>query len=116
MGPIEDSLRETLCPALFVGEEVSSDLREILGHSVKRGGLGIPEPRLSVERVYNTSKAASKVLVGSLLGGTDLNCVVHKGCIRRDSPAGQNQRGLAENAVLSRRKDLEDGAGLNRLR
>ena len=85
MGPIEDSLRETLCPALFIGEEVSSDLREILSYSVKHGGLGIPKPSLSVERAYNTSKAASKVLVGSLLGGTDLNYVVHKGCVRRDS-------------------------------
>ena len=27
MGPIEDSLRETFFPAIFVGEEVRSDLR-----------------------------------------------------------------------------------------
>ena len=41
---IEDTLREALFPALFGGEEVSDDLREILGHSVKHGGLGIPDP------------------------------------------------------------------------
>ena len=36
LGPIEDALREAFFPALFGGEEVSADHREILGHSVKR--------------------------------------------------------------------------------
>ena len=74
-GPIGDALRDDFLPAIFGGEEVSADLREILGHSVKCGGLGIPNPRLSAERAYSTSKAASKVLIGSLLGGTNLNYV-----------------------------------------
>ena len=78
MGNIEDDLREIFFPALFGGEEVSEKLREILGHSVKRGGLDLPYPCLWAERVYNTSKAASEVLVGSLLGCTDLNCGAHK--------------------------------------
>ena len=51
MGPIEDAPRETFFPALFLGEEVSADLREILGRSVKCGGLGILDPYLSVELV-----------------------------------------------------------------
>ena len=59
-GPIEDALKEAFFLALFGGEEVSTDLREILGHSVKCAGLGIPDPQLSVEREYNTSKAASE--------------------------------------------------------
>ena len=50
---------------------------------MKRGGLGIPEPHLLVERAYNTSKSSSEVLVGSLLGGTNLNYVVHKGPVRQ---------------------------------
>ena len=82
MGPIEDELRDALFLTLFVGEEVSANLREILGHSVKRGGLGITNPLLSAECVYNNSKAASKVLVGSILVGTDLNYVAHTGCRR----------------------------------
>ena len=45
IGPIEDALREALFPELFVEEEVSSDLKEIIGYSVKIGGLGfIPDP------------------------------------------------------------------------
>ena len=50
MGPIEYALREAYFLALFGGEEVSTNLREILSHSVKHGGLGIPDPRQSVER------------------------------------------------------------------
>ena len=51
MGPIKDALREAFFPAKFEMEDVSADLIEILGHSVKRGGLGIPDPRLLEERV-----------------------------------------------------------------
>ena len=64
MGLIEDSLREAFFPELFGREEVKSDLKEILGHIMKRGGLGITDPQLPTERAYNTSKAAGEVLVG----------------------------------------------------
>ena len=92
MGPIEYSLRKAFFPALFGGEEVSSDLREILGHSVKPVGLDIPNPWLLVECVLKTSKAASELLVGSFLGGIDLNYAAHKGCVRRASSGGRKHR------------------------
>ena len=44
MGPIEEALREKFFPALFRGEEINADIRKILAHSVKNGGLGIPDP------------------------------------------------------------------------
>ena len=47
MGPIEEDLRYKFFPTLFGGEEINADFRKILGHSVKHGGLGIPDPRLS---------------------------------------------------------------------
>ena len=59
MGPIEEALREKFSPAPFRGEEINTDFRKIIGHSVKHGGLGIPDPRLSTESAYNTFKAAS---------------------------------------------------------
>ena len=59
MGPIEKSLREKFLPTLFRGEEINTNFHSILGHSVKHGGIGIPDPRLSAESAYNTSKAAS---------------------------------------------------------
>ena len=59
MGYIEEALREKSPPSLFGGEEITANFRKILGHSFKHGGLGIPDPRLSAESAYNTSKAAS---------------------------------------------------------
>ena len=78
MGPIEEALREKFFPALFGGEEINADFRQILGHSVKHGGLGMPYPRLSEDCAYNTSKADSRELVDSLLGVSALNYVVHR--------------------------------------
>ena len=60
MGPIEEALREKSPPSLFGGEEIDADFRKILGHRVKHGGLGIPDPRLSADSAYNTSKVASR--------------------------------------------------------
>ena len=83
---------------------------------MKFGGLVIPDPRVSAERLYKTSKSASKVLVGSVLGGANLNCVVHKGFIHRYSADGRKQRETAEKAVILIRKELADRAVLNLLR
>ena len=60
MGPIDEALGEKFFPLLFGGEEITSDFRKILGHSVNHGGLGIPDPRLSAECAYNNSKGASR--------------------------------------------------------
>ena len=81
MGPIEEALREKLFPALFRGEGISTDFRQTLGHSVKHGGLGIPDPWLSEERAYKTSKVDSGKLVDCLLGGSALNYIGHRECI-----------------------------------
>ena len=78
MCPIEEALREKCFPSLFGGEEINADFRKILGYSVKHGGLGIPDPRLSAESAYNTSKAASRELLDSLIGSSVLNCVGHR--------------------------------------
>ena len=67
MSPIEEALREKCFPLLFGGEEITANFWKILGHIVKHGGLGIPDPGLSAEGAYNTSKAASRKLVESLL-------------------------------------------------
>ena len=83
---------------------------------MKRGGLGIPDPRLSDEHTHNTSKAARDVLAGSLLGGTDLNYVEHKYFLRRLSVDARKYQEYSNIEALTRRKELADGAGLNRLR
>ena len=46
MDPIEEALRETFFPALFRGEDINTDFRKILGHSVNHGGSDIPDPQV----------------------------------------------------------------------
>ena len=54
-------------------------------------------------------------LVGSLLGGTDLNYVAHKGCVRKASADVRNHLELAEKVLILKHKELADGAVLDRL-
>ena len=87
MGPIEEALREKFFPTLFGWEEINTNVCKILGHSIKHGGLGIPDHRLSAESAYNTSKVTSRELVDSLLGGSVLNYVGHRACVHKASLA-----------------------------
>ena len=102
IGPIEESIREKFFPALFGGEEINANFRQILGHSVHHGGLGIPDPRFSEESLYNTSKAASRELVDSLLGGSVLNYVGHRACVRKASQSERLSKRIADLSVLNR--------------
>ena len=78
---IRGDVRETLLPALFMGGEIDSNFRKILGRSVKHGGLGIPDPRSLAKSAYNTSKASSGGMLGSLLGIISLTYVGHRAYI-----------------------------------
>ena len=90
MGPIEEDLRErNSSPQYSGGRRSAPTFRKILGHSVKHGGLGILDLWLSAEISYNTSKAASGELVDSLLGGSALNYVGHRACVRRGKFRGK---------------------------
>ena len=115
MGPIEEALTEKFFPALFGGEEINANSQQILGHSFKHGGLGIPDPRLSAESAYNTSKAASGELVDSLLGVSALNYLGHRSCVHKASLAARRPKMHIELVDMARRKDLAGGQGRNRL-
>ena len=115
VGPIEETLREKFFPSLFGGEEITADFRKILGHSVKHGGLGIPEPRLSAESAYNTSNAASRELVDSLLGGSVLNYVGHRAYVRKVGQTVQLRKKSVEIAEILKRQEQAGGQEKNRL-
>ena len=102
MGPIEEALREKFFPALF-GGGIKSNFRKILDHRVKHGVLGIPDPRLSAESAYNTSKAASRELVDSLIGGSVLNYVGHRECVRKASQSARQTKMSVELAKIFKR-------------
>ena len=115
MGPIEEALREKFFPSLFGGKGVNSDFRKILGHSVKHGGLDIPDPRSSAECAYNTSKVDSRELVDSLLGGSSLNYVGHWACVCKASQTARQTKMSVELADIFKRKELAVGQERNRL-
>ena len=84
---------------------------------MKHGGLDKPDPYLLEERTYNISKAAREVLVGSLLEGTNLDYVAHKGCVRRASSNGRNQREGLKACQVNRRRPVhrKEGNGREKL-
>ena len=92
MGLVEEALREKFFPALFRGEEINANCQKILGHSIKHDGLGILDPRLSVDIAYNTSKLASREQVDSLLRGSSLKYVGHRVCVRRASLSERREK------------------------
>ena len=94
---------------LFREEEINADFCKILGRSIEHGGLSIPDPWLSAESAYNTSKAASRELVYSLLGGSYLNYVGHRSCLRKASLVARCENMHVELGELSRQKDLAGG-------
>ena len=114
MGPIKKALRDKFFPALFRREVINANFRKILGHSVKHGGLGILYAQLSAEIAYNTYRAASRELVDSHLGGSVLNYVGHRACIRKSSLAEIRAKMNVDLGELARRKDLAGGQQRNR--
>ena len=115
MSTIEEAIREKFFPALFGGEEINSKFRQILGHSVKHGGLVIPNARLSAEIAYNTSKADSGELVDYILGGSALNYVGHRACVCKASLAAREAKMHIKLVELVRRKELAGDQERNRL-
>ena len=115
MGPIEEALREKFFPALFGGEDINADFQQILGHSINHGSLVIPDPRLSEESAYNTSKADRGELVDSILGGSSVNYVVHRSCICKASLAVRRAKIHVKLGDLARRKELSGGQERNHL-
>ena len=115
MGPAEEALRKKFSPALFGGDEINANFWKILGHSVNYGGLGIPDPQLSAESTYNTSKADSLELVDSILGGSALNYVGHRACVRGASAGERRERKHVELEKMAIRKELVGGQERNRL-
>ena len=82
-----------------------------MGYSVKHERLGIPEPWSSSDIQYNTSKAASGELEGSLIGAIDLNYIDHRG----SSTGARKDQQHMEMLDLDIQKDLAGVQERNRL-
>ena len=77
--------------------------------------LGIPDPWILVESALNTSKAASRELVDSLLGGSVLNCRGHRACIRKASQSAILSKRIAELSELFKQQEQAGRQEKNRL-
>ena len=115
MVTIEDALREKFFPVLCGGGEINANFWQILGHSVKHGGLCIPDPWLSAYSACNTSKSSSGKLVDSLLGGSALNYVGHRVCVRKASLVERRAKMHVKIGEMARQKELAGGHQRNRL-
>ena len=69
-----------------------------------------------MESVYNTYKAASGELLGSLLGGTALNYVGHRDCVCGDILGARKERKCLDMTDLDRQKGLMGGQERNSLK
>ena len=70
---------------------------------------------MSAESEYSISKAASEELVDSLLGGSTLNYVGYRACVRKASLAARRAKMYIELGELARRKEIAGGQERNRL-
>ena len=67
--PLEEAIRRELIPALLgtTTEEIDGELRQVLTHSVKKGGMAIRNPVDTAEHVHAASKNATAHLIRSLI-------------------------------------------------
>ena len=77
--PVETAIRKHLIPALIRVKpaEVDDDLRQLLAHGVKFGGLSLRNPVGGANRLFQASSQAAAVLVASLLSNGDLDALAH---------------------------------------
>ena len=100
-------MRTQLIPALLQQPPgwTSDDLRTLLSHGVKFGGMNTGNPVERADRLFEASEAASGVLVASLLDGTELQLVTHRGQVRAASVAARKEKMAREKAVVEGMKE-----------
>ena len=90
LAPVEEAIRLSLIPAIVGLEEpVDDNFQCLLAHGVKQGGLAIRNPCKAAPILYQTLKAATEILVTSLLNGESLDSQEHCLCIRAASKSAQ---------------------------
>jgi hypothetical protein len=106
LGPIETALREEFIPALFNRRNMtlSESDRRHSANRIKRGGLGIRDPRAEAPLLNEASLSASSDLVKALVDGTDLSLPGHTTTVRGASATARKTRGEEEKAFVATRK------------
>jgi hypothetical protein len=92
--PVEDAIREYLIPALFqtTPDKVSEDMRLLLSHGVKQGGMNIRNPVAAADRLNESSEEACAALVTSLTKDSRLDAQCHTQCMHQASTKARKER------------------------
>ena len=92
--PVEDAIREHLIPSLFqtTSDKVPEDMRLLLTHGVKQGGMNICNPVTAAERLNESSEEACAALVTSLTQDSRLDAQGHAQCVRQASTKARKAR------------------------
>jgi len=106
LAPIERAIRNEFLPALFdIGsEDIDAQLREVLSHSVKKGGLGVRNPVDLAPYSFDTSKKATIELLKSMLDDTRFDLVAHRAQVSSIAQKHRAQR-------MEREQDYLDEIG-----
>ena len=107
LAPLDDTIRAKLIPALLQQPPgwASDGLRTLLFHGVKFGGMNIQNPVEGANRLFEASEAASGVLVASLLDGTELPSIIHRGQVPEASVTIRKEKMEGEKAVVAGMKE-----------
>jgi len=110
LGPLEKAIREVFLPNLLGVDkaDIDDDMRNLISHSVKNGGMAIPNPVEAAPLLYESSVNASSILVESLLTGGNLNQKAHRENVRQAGKSAKKARLVAEMASL---EDMKRRAG-----
>ena len=100
--PLEKAIRQKFLPALLdvPTDFIGGEFRELLGHSVRTGGIGVRNPVTTAGAAFRTSREASRLLVDSLLGKCDFRCWRHAAQVRQVAQHAKDIR-LADEEAYS---------------
>eukprot|EP00957_Ditylum_brightwellii_P134673 10266882-Ditylum_brightwellii.AAC.1 len=79
-------------------------MRELWGHSIKRAGLGIPDPTKHSQHCQSTLLQCCDMLVSSILGKEELEYRAHKECVQLGSWAAMQSRLQQEMVEVGRQQ------------
>jgi len=112
--PVEAAIRTLFIPALLgiQANEVDADLRDILSHSVKNGGMAIRNPVGSAEHVHEASKAATSHLTESIVDpSVEFDICTHRLKSAEALKKAKEKRLKREAAALAERREGKPAVG-----
>ncbi|KAL7461532.1 hypothetical protein ACHAXS_001951 [Conticribra weissflogii] len=79
---------------------IDNDFCQLLGHSVKMGGIGICNPTKVADRLFAASKDATAILVSNLAANMDFSIKAHHAQVRQALAAMCQDCAIKEEALL----------------